>query len=86
MAKPDHRVNKHGINVADLKLGQWVETEWLDAEKCLCLILDIEDRSASYKGERCMDVLMEDMHGEWRVGFATNTQVVRILGVLKRPR
>lgn len=91
MAKTDYRINKHGVDVADLHVGQWVEVEWNDAPNSKVVIIRIEERSPAYLGERDMDVLIpygdkpNRLEPKWRRHFAAHTQVVRILGDLKAP-
>jgi hypothetical protein len=82
MAKPDFRINKHGVNVADLKVGQWVELTWNDAPNEIALIVAIGLHPKSYKGERTLETLHWDNDGWFACATAVHTQVVRIVGML----
>jgi hypothetical protein len=85
MAKPDLRINKHGVNVADVKIGKWVEVEWNDAPPEIGLLVWIEEYQATYKGERRISYITL-ANGEWhKQNHAGHTQITRIVGKLKAP-
>jgi len=84
MAKIDHRINEHGVNVNDLKAGQWVTVRWNDAGDVKCLLLEIEEHPKTYKGERCIKVFDGPyVDDSWNIQTrAVHTQVVAIHGFL----
>jgi len=83
MARNDLRINSHGINVADLKAGKWIELTYSDAPNEVVLLLEVEARQATYKGCRSLNVLLWEGGNEWRVSRRhDSTQVTRIVGDL----
>ena len=84
MTRKDYRINAHGINVADLKAGQWITVRWDDTGDERCLLLEIDKRPASYKGERDLKVLCgPDIDDSWYIQTrAVHMQVVAIHGLL----
>ena len=84
MTKKDHRINEHGVSLDDLKPGQWITMRWKDAGDIRCLLLEIEKRPKSYKGERDIKVF-EGPNGNnaWHIEtLGVHTQVVAIHGWL----
>ncbi len=91
MAKQDFRINEYGVNVADLKEGQWVELSWEDAPNCVALIYQMESRLPSFQGERDIKILIQGpafsaLNQDWVQHWATNSQVVRIIGMIEAPK
>jgi len=85
--RADQRVNKHGVRVLELEVGNWVELEWNDAPNEPVLILSLEHRLDTYKGERTIGTLHKDADGWYtRMASAGSSQVVRVLGTLTMPR
>jgi hypothetical protein len=84
MAKQDRRINEHGIDVRNLSAGQWITVRWNDLGDVRCLLLDVEARQATYKGERSLKVLeCTDAGMDWRIEtLAQSSQVVSIDGYL----
>jgi hypothetical protein len=84
MAKKDWRVNEHGIDVADLKVGQWITVRWNDEGDIRCLLVNIELRPKSYKGTRRLAVMEYDENRSvWFLqDRADHDQVVAIHGML----
>jgi len=84
MARNDLRINEHGINVTDLHAGQWITVRWNDAGDVCCLLLEVEARQATYKGDRSIKVLECSANGLiWEIQTrAVHTQVVSIDGYL----
>ncbi len=82
MAKQDLRINKHGVNVASLKPGQWIELEFTDAPPATAILLEVESRRAAFTGERRLNVFITDDGQNWRVfNRVVHTQVTRIMPV-----
>lgn len=81
MAKQDLRINTHGVNVKDLEAGFWVVVKWDDIGDELSLLLEVEQRPATFKGARSLKVLDLTNDGDWQINTrADSTQVVRIIG------
>lgn len=86
MAQKDMRISKHGIDVRKLEVGMWVELEWNDAPNEIALIVSLEERHDSYKGERSVGTMSHDAAGWFiRMASATHTQIVRVVGKLQPP-
>lgn len=83
MAKPDYRINEHGIDVRDLRVGQLVKVWFNDSPDQLVILTEIESYQSSYKGERGIEGLILEKDG-WRAlrGCHVNTQVKEVIGML----
>lgn len=87
MAQKDYRVNEHGINVLDLKPGQWITVRYCGRNDVSfdvrCLLLAVQDKPHNYKGIRDLRVFEENEDGTWQVSLAPmHDQVVAIHGFL----
>lgn len=88
MARKDHRVNEHGINVLNLAPGQWITVRWNDVGDVRCLLIDVEKRPATFKGFRDLKVLDKTYLGKgkyaWNIcpNTVQHDQVVSIDGWL----
>jgi hypothetical protein len=87
MSNKDMRVNEHGVSVDDLVPGRWITVRWNDVGDVQCLLLDIERRQATFKGDRDLKVFepsenfAEAGHFETR---AVHSQVVSVDGYLNQ--
>lgn len=85
MSKKDLRVNEFGVNIKDVEPGVWVTTRWTDAPDQPALVLDVEERQATYKGNRSIRIFYQS-NTDPKVGFVRDTidldQIVSIDGVL----
>lgn len=87
MAKPDFRINEHGIDVRFLHVGDWVTVRFNDWPDQKALITRIEDRQDTYKGERTIRALMtHPSKVGWNEESFQNTQVVKVISHIRAPK
>ena len=82
MAKKDNRVNEYGIDVMNLKPGEWITIRWNDTRDVHCILLEVEQRAPSYKGTRSLKVFEHNPeNNSWSINTrADSDQVVETHG------
>jgi hypothetical protein len=82
MARKDSRINAHGIDARLLLAGQWIKVRWNDAGDESALLLEVEQRQATFKGTRRLKLLVQDINGWYVQDRADSDQVVSIDGFI----
>lgn len=85
----DRKVNQGfpiGTTYRDLVPGRWVKIRWLDGPDCWGVIIDHDERSHAYQGDRSIKVLQVQGKNKWRRQTITQEQIVEFGDLLSEPK